>query len=73
MADCIRYNDPSKGPFKTRVVEGMVFMEDLMKRELQGKPVEEHIEDIKNMAIRDDDIIICAYPKCGKYLYMRIW
>lgn len=68
MAELIRYNDTSKGPVESRVVEGMFIVEDLVKLFLPDKTIEEHIENIRNLAMRDDDIVVCAYAKCGRFL-----
>lgn len=68
MTSYLRYNDSSKGPVKTRSVQGMNFVEDMLKRVLSDESVEEHIEGVKNFSIRDDDILLCAYAKCGMFL-----
>ena len=36
---------------------------------LGGRTFKEQIEGINSLSIRDDDIIVCAFPKCGNYIF----
>lgn len=68
MASLFVHNDPSKGPFKTRRIDGMNILEDIVQFFLGDESIEDHINGVKAMSIRDDDIIVCAFEKCGKRL-----
>lgn len=66
MAGLFRYNDPSKGPPIFREVEGMNTVDDLSAVFLKGVSREEHYERLKNLKMRDDDTLLCAFPKSGR-------
>jgi len=68
MDSIFRHNDPSKGPMKTVEVENWKIPEIAIDMFLQGRSFQQQIDGIKDLALRDDDIIVCAYAKCGKYL-----
>lgn len=67
MNNWIRFNDPSKGEVELVEIEGVEFVKDFMELLVPGKTVHQHVEEIKSLELLDDDIIICAYPKCGIY------
>ena len=35
------------------------------------EPIAEHLPKVKDMEIRDDDILLCSYPNSGKALRMQ--
>lgn len=64
--EIIRYNDPSKGAMECEIVEGMCFPTLVHKTYLQNKSMEEHVKCVKALELKVDDIVVCAYPKCGE-------
>lgn len=64
MTDTFVYKDPSKGKHNATSIEGMYILPEMTDLFLHnGKAMLEHIEDIKSMTLRNDDVFICAYQK----------
>ena len=64
MGDIFRHNDPAKGVMEMSEVEGFV-LPKAAEAFLQGRTLEQQVEGVRNLPIRDDDIILCAYAKSG--------
>ena len=73
MTEIFRYNDPSKGDMELVEVEGFTFVADGVKLFFKDKTLKEQIEDVKSLAIRDDDMFVCAFAKCGKELVQLLY
>jgi len=69
MTEIFRYMDPDKGDMEMVEVEGLKVHADGVKMFLNDKSLKEHVEDLKNLTVRHDDIYVCAYAKCGKYIF----
>ena len=69
MTSILRHNDPAKGAIEFVDVGGMVTTPLTEELFLGGRTFKEQIEGIKSLSIRDDDIIVCAFPKCGNYIF----
>ena len=67
MGDIFRHNDPAKGVMEMSEVEGFV-LPKAAEAFLQGRTLEQQVEGVRNLPIRDDDIILCAYAKSGNVL-----
>ena len=50
-------------------VGGLVFKDDVVKRLMPAKDLNLQLKWIKETQIRDDDVIICAFPKTGNYVF----
>ena len=69
MTSILRHNDPAKGAIEFVDIEGMVTTPLTEELFLGGRTFKDQIEGIKSLSIRDDDIIVCAFPKCGNYIF----
>ncbi|XP_050404865.1 sulfotransferase 1B1 isoform X2 [Patella vulgata] len=61
----IIFTDKSGNEFKTIELDGVPI--PAFPEERLGKSHSEHFRKLKEMNIRDDDVIICAYPKAGTH------
>jgi len=69
MDDIFRHNDPTKGAIiESQEVEGWVLPQMAIDTFLKGRTMQQQMDDIKNLALRDDDIIVCAFAKCGMFI-----
>ena len=70
MDDIFRHNDPTKGAIiESQEVEGWVLPQMAIDTFLKGRTMQQQMDDIKNLALRDDDIIVCAFAKCGMFIF----
>ena len=70
MDDIFRHNDPTKGAIiESQEVEGWVLPQMAIDTFLKGRTMQQQLDDIKNLALRDDDIIVCAFAKCGMFIF----
>jgi len=68
MNSIFHYNDPTKGDVRYNAIEDWLFPKPAIDLFLKGRTFEQQVTDIKNLALKDDDIIVCAFAKCGIYL-----
>lgn len=45
-------------------VEGYFVLKEIVQRYFR-KPLKEHIEGVKTMDLREDDVFLCSFPKSG--------
>lgn len=51
---------------------GGLEMPKWLSKHVFGKSLKEHVEEIKAMEIRDNDVLVCAYGKCGKRSFIDL-
>ena len=66
MDAIFRHNDPTKGVMETIEVEGMVNFPLAIDMFLNGRTFQQQIDGVKSLPLKDNDVIVCAYAKCGK-------
>ena len=66
MDAIFRHNDPTKGVMETIEVEGMVTFPLAIDMFLNGRTFQQQIDGVKSLPLNDNDVVVCAYAKCGK-------
>ena len=66
MATKLHVDDGKGNSYNLMLVDGITFPEYFA-----DDPVE-RLRDVREMAGRDDDVVIVAYPKAGIYIYSHI-
>lgn len=66
MSDMVKRNDPSQGELTVVSVEGLCLIQEIHELIIPNKTIQQHLDDVKSMNVREDDLFICCYAKCGK-------
>ncbi|KAL3842284.1 hypothetical protein ACJMK2_020315 [Sinanodonta woodiana] len=64
--------DGAGRPFPSVIVDDQKFSPGIINHMIPGGNIVEHLETIRNIIARDDDVLICTYPKSGTHWIWEI-